>query len=87
MQPPDGPDGIDGPDDGYELITPEDFLPGSPFPPDARRMGIDRWSDDAAMIAVAASLDPAKPWHRVIAWVLLLGIGAWLLATLWFELT
>jgi len=39
------------------------------------------------MIAVAASLDPAKPWHRVIAWLLLLGIGAWLLATLWFELT
>ena len=94
-----GPEGPDGTDDGnelgyelryelgYELIVPEDFLPASPFPHDARRMGIDRWSDDAAMIAVAASLDPAKRWHRVLAWVLLVAIGAWVLATFWWELT
>ncbi|MGA8211854.1 MAG: hypothetical protein WB441_11250 [Nocardioidaceae bacterium] len=81
-------DGWDGSeDDTPELVTPEDFAPPSPFPVDARRMGIDRWSDDAGMIAVAASLDPAKPWHRVVAWVMLLAITGWLLATLWFEIT
>ena len=48
---------------GVELIEPEDFLPGNPFPPDAQRMGIDRWSDDAGMIAVASSLDSRKLSH------------------------
>ena len=43
-----------------ELIEPEDFLPGNPFPPDAQRMGIDRWSDDAGMIAIASSLDSSQ---------------------------
>ncbi len=43
-----------------ELIAPEDFLPRNPFPVDAQRMGIDRWSDDAGLIAIAASLDPGR---------------------------
>jgi len=81
-------EGPGDPDDGeVGLIEPEDFLPRSPFPLDAQRMGIDRWSDDAAMIAVAASLDPGKTSHRLIAWLMLLAITAWLAATLWFELT
>ena len=57
-----------------ELITPEDFLPPNPFPLDAQRMGIDRWSDDAGMIALAASLDPSKLSHRIVAWVMLVAI-------------
>ena len=55
-----------------ELITPEDFLAANPMPVDARRMGLDRNTQEGAMIAMASSLDPAKVSHRVIAWVLIL---------------
>ncbi len=74
-------------DPGVELVEPEDFLPHNPFPPDAQRMGIDRWSDDAGMIAIASSLNPAKLSHKIVAWVMLLAVTSWLLAQLWFELT
>jgi hypothetical protein len=82
---PDEPDDAD--DTGLELIEPEDFLPGNPFPMDARRMGIDRWSDDAGMIAIAASLNPAKPSHKFFAWVMLLAITVPFVLNLWYELT
>ena len=71
---------------GIELIEPEDFLPGSPFPPDAQRMGVDRWSDDAGMIAIASSLDSRKLSHKIVAWVMLVAVTSWLVAQLWFEL-
>jgi hypothetical protein len=71
---------------GVELIVPEDFLPGNPFPQDAQRMGIDRWSDDAGMIAIASSLDSRKLSHRIVAWVMLVAVTAWFVAQLWFEL-
>jgi hypothetical protein len=77
--------GWTGPGD-FELITPEDFLPPNPFPLDAQRMGVDRWSDDAAMIALAASLDPAKLSHRIVAWVMLVAILSPLVLTLHYEL-
>ena len=72
---------------GYELIAPEDFLPRNPFPADAQRMGIDRWSDDAGMIAIAASLDSSKRSHKVVAWLMLVALTSWLLMQLWFEFT
>jgi hypothetical protein len=72
---------------GVELIEPEDFLPGNPFPIDAQRMGIDRWSDNAGMIAVASSLDSRKLSHKIVAWVMLLSITAWLAFQLWIQMT
>ena len=72
---------------GVELIEPEDFLPGNPFPQDAQRMGIDRWSDDAGMIAIASSLDSRKLSHKIVAWVMLLAVMSWVFAQLWFELS
>jgi hypothetical protein len=39
------------------------------------------------MIAVAASLDPRKLSHRIVAWLMLVAVMSWLFATLWFELT
>ena len=75
------------PDEPVELIEPADFLPANPFPSDAQRMGIDRWSDDAGMIAIASSLNPAKLSHKIVAWVMLIAVTCWLLASLWFELT
>lgn len=85
MQEYDEPEHPD--DRGFELFEPEDFLPHNPFPTDAQRMGIDRWSDDAGMIAIASSLNPAKLSHKIVAWLMLLAVTSWLLAQLWFELT
>ena len=82
MQDQDDPDDTD-----LELITPEDFLARNPFPVDAQRMGIDRWSDDAGMIAIASSLDSSKLSHKIVAWVMLLAVTSWTLMQLWFELT
>ena len=79
-------DEADHPGEGMELIAPEDFLPANPFPPDARRMGIDRWSDDAGMIAIASSLDSRKLSHKIVAWLMLVAVTSWLLFQLWFEL-
>jgi len=88
MQHPEDPWGPDDPDEaGFEPIEPEDFLPGNPFPTDAQRLGIDRWSDNAGMIAVASSLDPAKRWHKAVAWVMLVAVVVWTLATLWSQLS
>ena len=79
---------VDEPDDSdLELIRPEDFLAASPFPLDAQRMGIDRWSDEAGMIAIAASLNPAKTSHKIVAWLMLLAVVVPLVLNLWFELS
>ncbi len=83
-----GVDDSDDPDSaGLELIEPEDLLPRNPFPVDAQRMGIDRWSDDAGMIAIASSLDSSKLSHKIVAWVMLLALTSWLVMQLWFEIT
>jgi len=66
-------------EDPVELITPEDFLGPNGIPFDARRMGFDRNTEEGAMIALAGSLDPRKPTHRVVAWVLLLAFAVPLL--------
>ena len=44
------------------------------IPADARRMGFDRNTEQGALLALTGSLDPAKPHHKVIAWVMLLAI-------------
>jgi hypothetical protein len=82
MQDQDEPD-----HEELELIRPEDFLARNPFPVDAQRMGIDRWSDDAGMIAIASSLDSRKLSHRIIAWVMLIALTSWLVFTWWSEIT
>jgi len=84
MQAYDEPEHPD--EHGVELIEPEDFLPANPFPHDAQRMGIDRWSDDAGMIAIASSLDSRKLSHKIVAWVMLVAVTSWFVAQLWFEL-
>ena len=80
---------VDDEEPDYELIEPEDFLSErcrNPFPLDARRMGFDRYSEEGAMIALAAALDPTKTSHRIVAWVMLLTVTVPLLLTLWYEL-
>jgi hypothetical protein len=69
----------------YELIEPADFLPRNRYPLDAQRMGIDRWSDNSGLIAIAASLNPDKRWQRVAAWVLLVIVVLPVLLNLWYQ--
>ena len=83
----DEPDDDPGNDSDLELVRPEDFLAANPFPLDAQRMGIDRWSDEAGMIAIAASLNPAKVSHKIVAWLMLLAVVVPLVLNLWFELS
>ncbi len=40
-------------------------------PDDARLMGLDRNTEEGAMVAMAGSLRPAKLAHRVVAWAIL----------------
>ena len=49
-----------------------EMILANPLPLDAQRMGLDRNTEEGALVAMAASLNGAKPSHRLIAWVLLL---------------
>jgi hypothetical protein len=40
-------------------------------PDDARQMGLDRNTEEGALVAMAGSLSPAKLSHRVVAWAVL----------------
>jgi len=75
------------PDGEPELITPEDLAPRNPFPTDAQRLGVDRFSGgDSGFLAIAASLDGSKPSHRLLAtFLLVLVVGSFSL-TLWGQL-
>jgi hypothetical protein len=42
---------------------------------DARRLGLDRNTEEGALLAFSGSLRPDKPAHRAIAWVLLASFG------------
>jgi hypothetical protein len=42
---------------------------------DARRLGLDRNTEEGALIAFSGSLRPDRPLHRVVAWVLLTAFG------------
>jgi hypothetical protein len=43
--------------------------------PDARRLGLDRNTEEGALIAFSSSLRPNNPVHRVVAWILLAAFG------------
>ncbi|RNL61204.1 hypothetical protein EFK50_17700 [Nocardioides marmoriginsengisoli] len=82
METKEGSGGDDDPD--FELIRPEDFLPPQPFPADARRMGVDRYTGgDGAFLAMAAALDGRKTSHRVFALVLLIFVITPVALSLW----
>lgn len=52
------------------------FVQHNGIPADARRMGLDKNTEEGAMIAMAGSLNPTKLSHKVIAWVLLIAFAA-----------
>ena len=42
---------------------------------DARRLGLDRNTEEGALLAFTGSLRPDKPLHRAGAWILLAAFG------------
>jgi hypothetical protein len=51
---------------------------GVPHPygsPDSRRIGLDRNTEEGALLALGSALRPDRPLHRLVAWVLLAAFG------------
>ena len=42
---------------------------------DARRIGLDRNTEEGALVAFSSALRPTNPLHRLVAWVLLAAFG------------
>lgn len=57
------------------------------LPRDAEVMGLDRNTEEGALVAMAGSLSTAKLAHRVVAWVLLAVFSLPLVLTLLHELS
>ena len=72
--------GRSGEDDNIESV------PHLPYqvhlPSDAERLGLDRNTEEGAMLGMAGSLNSSKPSHRLTAWVLLFAFGLPLVYTL-----
>ena len=51
------------------------WFPGNHLPDDARRLGLTHHVPDGALLEFAGSLDGAKFYHRVAAWLLLVVFG------------
>ncbi|MBA3309024.1 MAG: hypothetical protein H0U28_03055 [Nocardioidaceae bacterium] len=45
-------------------------------PDDARRMGLDRNTEEGALIAMTGSLSPTRLSHKLVAWAILLSFVA-----------
>lgn len=56
------------------------------LPEDAVRMGLDRNTQEGAMLGMAGSLSAAKLSHRVIAWTIILGLTLPLVMTVLSQL-
>ena len=54
------------------------------LPEDAVRLGLDRNTQEGAMLAMAGSLDGGTSSHRIVAWVVLLSLTLPLLLTLMY---
>lgn len=42
---------------------------------EARRLGLDRNTEEGALIAFSSHLRADKPFHRIVAWILLAAFG------------
>jgi hypothetical protein len=51
------------------------FTEHAELPIDAQLMGLDRNTEEGAMVAMAGSFSPAKLSHRIIAYLLLLSFA------------
>jgi hypothetical protein len=77
------PDGTDGYDDELKPVVYVSHSKG--MPTDAQKLGLDRNTEEGALLAMAGSLSPAKPLHRLVAWALLAAFSLPLVITLLHE--
>jgi hypothetical protein len=64
----------DDPDpDDAEL--PPYWFPSQHLPADSRRLGLTHHVAEGALLDFAGTLDPAKPFHRITAWAMLVVFG------------
>jgi hypothetical protein len=64
-------------DDEAAFVQHLDSL-GVPHPygsQDARRLGLDRNTEEGALLAFGSALQPDRTMHRVVAWILLAAFG------------
>jgi hypothetical protein len=72
--------------DGDDALKPVVYVSHTKgIPTDAQRLGLDRNTEEGALIAMAGSLSSAKPLHRIVAWALLAAFSLPLLITLIHE--
>ncbi len=57
-------------DPGHSQVG-ADIWPPLEMPDDVRRMGLTRNTVEGAWVEFAANLNPRKPSHRLVAWVVL----------------
>jgi hypothetical protein len=67
-------------DEFDEDYSPDDDLapywfPGQTMPTDARRIGLSHHVPDGALLDFAGRLDSTRPFHRAVAWVMLVVFG------------
>jgi hypothetical protein len=60
-----------GPDDDLAPY----WFPGQTMPTDARRIGLSHHVPDGALLDFAGRLDSTRPFHRAVAWVMLVVFG------------
>jgi len=51
------------------------WFPGQTLPAEARRMGLSHHVPDGALLDFAGRLDSTRPFHRAVAWVMLVVFG------------
>jgi hypothetical protein len=60
-----------GPDDDSSPY----WYPGQTMPAEARRIGLSHHVPDGALLDFAGRLDSTRPFHRAVAWVMLVVFG------------
>jgi hypothetical protein len=51
------------------------WFPGQTMPSEARRIGLSHHVPEGAILDFAGRLDSSRPFHRAVAWVLLVAFG------------
>ena len=62
-------------DDDYREMT-QHLESFHGIPDDARMLGLDRHTQEGALVSMAGSLNPSKLSHRIVAWFMLLAFIA-----------
>ena len=63
------------PDDPADDPAPPYWFPGTRMPDEARRIGLTHHVPDGALLDFAGHLDSTRPYHRAVAWVMLVVFG------------